>query len=286
MKLKIIIAFLMFSIVCSSGFAAKNETQIEGQIFIVTKGQQTYKLSLVQVYAIPASTMEKAIQERANTVNAGRQALLPQIISAKAERDQAAAENRGSEYSSLVRVTAEASRRCKEMGGMAFVNCMNSPEMTDLRARTDRAREVVKPAQASLLASIQMFTQLTKQYEVQGSQATFFEGLAVPSDMAIVSDKTDADGKFSLKLPSGKRFMIFARAKRQVMSETEEYVWLLGEADAIPKKLFLTNDNLVETHCAECVNYMKGMSLDPKPWEKVQTEISVAPEMSTRQVKL
>jgi len=282
MNLKIIIAFLMFSFVCSSGFAAKNEAQIEGQIFIATKGQQTYKLSLVQVYAIPASTMEKVIQERANSVNAGRQALLPQIISAKAELDQAEAEIRGGEYNSLIQLTAEAGRRCKEMGGMAFVNCMKSSEMTDLRARTDRAREVVKPAEARLFASIKIFKPLVKQYEIQGSQATFFEGLTVPADMAIVSDKTDADGKFSLKLPSGKRFMIFARAKRQVMSETEEYVWLLGGATAIPKKLFLSNDNLVETQCAECVNYMRGMSLEPKPWEKVQTEISVTPETSTR----
>jgi hypothetical protein len=64
---------------------------------------------------------------------------------------------------------------------------------------------------------------------------------------AVKKANTDADGNFSLTYPCNKRFTIFARAERAILSEHEKYFWLI---DAPVKteagRVLLNNNNLIE----------------------------------------
>ena len=77
---------------------------------------------------------------------------------------------------------------------------------------------------------------------------------------AIRSVKTDADGKFTIKVPSTGRFALAAAASRQVGGEddlfpTEYYYWLV-KIDAEGKgsdKIMLSNDNLISSGSSSCL---------------------------------
>lgn len=65
----------------------------------------------------------------------------------------------------------------------------------------------------------------------------------VPSASAL----TDPDGKFSLTVPKGGKFAIFAKAQRLVGERTEHYVWFFWLPElASDKPLFLSNRNQVK----------------------------------------
>jgi hypothetical protein len=56
--------------------------------------------------------------------------------------------------------------------------------------------------------------------------------------------KTDADGKFTIQIPSRGRIAIAARSSRQTGQTTEKYFWIVW-ADAQTKRLMLSNDNMM-----------------------------------------
>ena len=63
---------------------------------------------------------------------------------------------------------------------------------------------------------------------------------------SVASAKTDADGRFRLKVQRGKRLMLFAQASRSTFGgNSENYLWLvpLDAADA-SGRIMLSNDNL------------------------------------------
>lgn len=64
--------------------------------------------------------------------------------------------------------------------------------------------------------------------------------------------KSDADGKFSLSLPKGK-YVIFAKSSRKVGDSSETYYWLVKIDESTPSNLMLSNDNLLESKCKECI---------------------------------
>jgi len=81
------------------------------------------------------------------------------------------------------------------------------------------------------------------------SGAYYFTDLPV----AVAIDKTDADGKFQLDLPMGK-YALAARSSRQISGEVEEYFWIVWvNVSAKNRSVLLSNDNLFETNCKDCV---------------------------------
>lgn len=89
------------------------------------------------------------------------------------------------------------------------------------------------------------------EYEKFDKAEFLLEGMP----QAKLTSKTDADGKFALKLPSGK-YVITASSSREVFSSTETYHWLVAvETSNIKQPLILSNDNLLETKCNECVKF-------------------------------
>lgn len=69
---------------------------------------------------------------------------------------------------------------------------------------------------------------------------TFFDGLH--QDKALVTAKSDADGKFSINVPSRSDILLVARSSRLIGNETEYYTWLLPPEEW-ESPLFLSNDN-------------------------------------------
>lgn len=238
--------------------------QITGQIFIVTKGQQTFKLPLVQVFAVPEADISRVLAARVAVRNEIRRNITPALIEKKLAADQAKAEFKpfGEASKEASSAVVEAMGVCKAMGGMAFVNCMNGSNIAALKTRSDAARTEGKLPLERSQAAHQQYKELAIEYKNQRDAAKFVEG--IESDISAVAKviKTDADGNFTIDVTKGKRIAIFARAKRQVVGETEDYAWLIWVTPANAKRLMLSNDNLLDTQCGECVDFRKGIEFD------------------------
>jgi len=94
------------------------------------------------------------------------------------------------------------------------------------------------------------YAKLLKQSDYFDSAQFYFEGLPTP----VGTSKTDADGKFALSVPAGK-YVIAANSSRDVGKDTESYFWLvLVDTTSRPNQsVMLSNDNMFETKCKECV---------------------------------
>ncbi len=91
---------------------------------------------------------------------------------------------------------------------------------------------------------------LTKYYYYMSTSA-YLESLPTPLDESI----SDADGKFSVKIPKTGSWMLEAEGQRTVGDKIEEYFWLADvSSDAIAKnQIFLSNENL---YTAESTHFM------------------------------
>ena len=175
MKIKLFILFTLLSFCFSCG---KSETELSGEVFVVTKGAGTYKLGLVEVTAIPEKEIKEylAVREKQQT-----------ILKSKADQWSA--------------------------------------DYTALASETNRT--------GFLAAKIEL--------DQFNSKEVIFYGLPKTS----ISTKTNADGKFSLKLPSGK-YLITARATREA-TEKEEYFWCVWiNAESKTQSIMLSNDNMTD----------------------------------------
>ena len=72
----------------------------------------------------------------------------------------------------------------------------------------------------------------------------YFNDLPLEIDRAL----TDADGRFTLKIPKPGKFAIFAESSRQIGNKKETYYWLVSVSmnESESKELLLSNHNLVK----------------------------------------
>jgi hypothetical protein len=112
----------------------------------------------------------------------------------------------------------------------------NNEELTDLESRLHNNTEAMR-----------IIWDERKKYT---GGSFFMSGLPTPE----LTTKTDADGKFMLRLKPGK-YAIAAYAQRTIIDSTEKHYWLVWTAvrSSQPKRLMLSNDNLFEAHCDDCV---------------------------------
>jgi hypothetical protein len=86
-------------------------------------------------------------------------------------------------------------------------------------------------------------------YESLTSPAGYFDGLPA----AVAQAKTDADGKFSMSLPVGD-YVLAAATSRAIFKDMEQYYWLVKlDPNDQSQSLMLSNDNMVQTKCRECI---------------------------------
>lgn len=115
------------------------------------------------------------------------------------------------------------------------------------------------------------------EYEKFDKAEFLLEGMPQPNFIS----KTDADGKFTLTLPKG-RYVITANSSRGVFGSSETYHWLVSvDTSSVNQLLMLSNDNLLETRCNECVSLGQAALVDASAIEK-QKEIDFKQKVAAR----
>lgn len=208
------LTLLTFSIMLSG--CGKKE--IKGQIFIVTQAKENIKLALVTVGAIPQEEFDSHLKAKRNKKLEQQKLLLTKYEEAKSEIEKSNAMYGWYEY------------LMKPPSSSAIVKS-SKKEL----ARLD---EVIAKDKAAIA-----------EYESFDKTEFLFEGLPLPKTI----NKTDVDGKFTLTLPKGK-YVITANSSRSAFGSLESYYWLVSvDTSSVNQLLMLSNDNLLETKCNECV---------------------------------
>jgi hypothetical protein len=187
-------------------FGCKKETRLSGQIFIVTRGAESIKLGLVDVRLIEKQQAVDFLKKKQPEIDAQMLTLSSQFAKL-AEKSQ-------SDYTALQTSLSE-SQSTEEKATIAKAMIRN----------TDALKETLAA------------------FKSLPSEAMYFEMF---SPDTLQKTTTDADGKFQFTYPSNRSFIIFAKAKRMVGDETENYYWLVNiPSDAGDSRILLSNNNLV-----------------------------------------
>lgn len=193
------------------------EIDLLGQAFIVTQVGVNIKLGLVEVKAIEESLMIDFLYQKRLNANAEAE-----LYTALRKRELA------DELNALE----------KENKAAIAIWERNWKDVV-LQAKMEVAERRVKSKKAEIA---NFDDELTKYMNI----IRWFLDLPSPSQVA----KTDADGYFVLRLKPG-RYALVADSKRKIADKTEEYYWLVWADvnDQTKDKIFLSNDNLIETYC-------------------------------------
>lgn len=130
-------------------------------------------------------------------------------------------------------------------------------EKSDIKLAIDKDEEVLKKCQnfkKDMMENPTTFNQTQEMLRECSEEGTLGKGRDLPG--LIVSNipsnavltTTNSDGKFTLNLPKGKKYAIYAKSQRRVGSKNEKYFWLeFVEAKDKTQNLILTNKNLLTT---------------------------------------
>jgi hypothetical protein len=240
---------------------ADTSLQMEGQIFIVTKGQQAIKLALVPVSIVSEDDLKVFLSTKANQANLARRDLAPTLKKLQEEKE-ASYSNLNPFLEKILILSSEASsedRKCSELGYMEAYKCRRSTELANKQKEVDSLRHNAKPIREKYEEADKAHNATKVNYEKLIKANVFLSGMEdIPQ---LGNAKTDADGKFNVtvSVPAGKKVVVIAKANRQIVGEKEEYRWMLWispEKGQSKASITLANDNLLETICSNCLNYL------------------------------
>jgi hypothetical protein len=216
MKLPIVIG--MFSLVM---IGCARQSELTGDVFIVTRGAGNYKLGLVTVSAIPAEAVEAHLKAKQHKGNAERARLQPQLQKAQA-------------------AFAEASKEQDRLYNAYLADILNPKKEAAWKAAQERTA-------ATGLWSLE------RQLASYDRADFLFDGL--PN--GVTTAKTDSEGKFKLILPRG-RYALAARGERYANDRTENYDWLVWVSLERPSvSVMLSNDNKMGSGSADSALELK-----------------------------
>jgi len=215
------------------------ETEVRGDVFVVTKGGQNVKLGLVNVRFIPESVISPVVSAQMTLAESMVRGLRNSLQQAK---DDAADAALSVKTQKSILDFAEMGRDVsRKLGGKHY---------TDYVTKYEKQHDAYLASLHRKLDALKAYEQLARRMERYENGCFFAD--AVPQ--TVHNDKTDADGRFSLKLGPG-RYAAVAVSDRQVGKEQETYCWYVWTtvAGEPTKKLMLSNDNLADTKCADCL---------------------------------
>lgn len=215
------------------------DVQIQGQVFIVTRGGSNIKLALIALAAFSeedllAQFTRTAEAERAMRISAGAELQKAKDELAAAEQDSAALRARSrSNLDQRLAARARGDFAAQRAGDAEYVEIMRL-EFSDAK-KLAAAKAAVQDSSHSLAELLSPRHFITK---LAGARAT---------------TKSDADGNFAITVPPGPHVLV-ATGKRLVGERTEMYEWMVRvDATKPGQRIMLSNDNMVDSGCAECV---------------------------------
>jgi hypothetical protein len=192
--------------------AVEKEYAIDGAVFIVTKGGESYKLGLVELMLFNDTELRQKLEARKTDQTNELKRLQP--------AHQTAIEN-----VAMLKKKYDAARDA----------WFDSTSNDRLKAQMDAAqKEWLDAMIAEGNASAAVRDSLSGRF--------FFKALPTP----VAATKTDADGHFKITLPKTGSYCIAAQASRSVGKNQESYFWVLPlEFDSTTGKatISLNNDN-------------------------------------------
>ncbi|MBL8524228.1 MAG: c-type cytochrome [Betaproteobacteria bacterium] len=228
---------------------------VSGQVFVVTSGRDNIKLALVEVRAIPEKVLLEHFLERKKSLNERQRALIADLMDAekKAYAAKVASERASAEF---LRLSSQNERLLNAPGNKTAENKINS--------------------EATYRKSVDYFYSLQEQLKDAWQSNFLIDQLPATEWVS----KTDADGKFQLRTPSGKH-AISATISRNAMGTLEIYSWLIWSdaSGASGQQILLSNDNLFGSNCKECVRPTQHVVLEAE----IQSEIT---HWSTKRLSL
>lgn len=199
--------------------------ELNGDVFIITKGGENVKLGLVTVQAIPEDKMKEFITKKNSESKTEIEKLQLDLNKAIIESENAEKERKSA--------ANEIDRR---------FNIKNPYSTRKQHEDFVEASEIYVKKLLIALNKEKELINLKNKQKFYKSAAFYFNGLPE----AIASAKTNAEGRFTLSIQRDKRVALAAHATRQVFDNIEEYYWLIWVSlDEKPSgKIILSNDNL------------------------------------------
>ena len=197
--------------------ARADETRtIDGQVFIRTKGGDNIKLSLVDVLLFDAKLLSENLEQQRSRARPLERYIEPLEIAAHARY-------------------LNAEKADKSAFDILMKDVLNK--------QLDVAW---KKASQETTQAVGDWTHLHNRLIFLRSSYFFFAELPRPQQ----ASKTDADGKFSFKVPIGS-YALKAQSSRKAGSNTEFYNWIVRVQVDGDKKIMLANDNLADSGSAD-----------------------------------
>jgi len=202
---------------------------LQGEVFVATKGGTSYKLGSVRVAILPYETI-RPCAEKINTQYLERlKTLGPQAKAAEEDYRQKQA------------ATLSAIKASPDTSLMFD----NQPEYDRQRAAYDAN---LKAAQDAESAAFKKYLSLDAELRKVISGENLYDNIVFPTP--ICTTITDADGKYTVQLPSRTSlYVVCAEASRSIMGDTEYYYWMVQASfEKQEKKTFnLDNHNMADS---------------------------------------
>lgn len=199
---------------------------LTGQVFVVTNARQAVKLPLVDVFVVRESVAERHVKRRGAWADSVRARIVADLAPITSELDS-------------------LEKQLRKWDGLSD-EWKRKYEADEITFETFTAGDpTVKRAEQRAAALRARDTEVRSHLPDLSTGAIYFE----PMPAFLDSARTDAEGRFSLRVPSQERTVIFARTDRVVLSDVEHYYWVVREAPASEKgaPILLDNDNLTSS---------------------------------------
>lgn len=243
-------------------------SDLDGQIFIVTKGQQTIRLPLITITLISQKKVKDAIETDLKAKLLAIQNVNEEIELKKAEyfslKKSVEIKEEGKDVHPFIEFE-QLKAVCFPVGGIASATldaCFKTEKGKLALARMNALTSTYRPDFEARRVLLRELFVLLEKHRLISKEIRDRALLAGPED---ATGKSDVDGKFVIEgLKPGSYFAV-ARANRSVAGANEEYEWIV---DVVVKakgrnQLVLANDNLVGENCGACAKLL-GFRTYPK----------------------
>jgi hypothetical protein len=213
--------------------ACAREGDLSGDVFIVTNGGENVKLGLVEVRAIPEEVIEGHVDRKKA---AARQSL------ASVRADYERALDARSEAESTLRAIEQSDTGNKYLAVWS-INAGSQTPIAEWSGDIETAKQW-QTARTRLKSANNDWYPWGERTSRWTSLEYYFTDLPAGEQVA----KTDADGRFLMRLDRRRRYALAATATREVGGARETYHWLTwvsldGKASG---RVMLSNDNLAD----------------------------------------